>query len=249
MDKRNLKRITWGIVTVTVLIVMVMLMNTLHRPGKITLPDPEISAGDSANDAMTDDSALTVVEIRPDTVQAAIATLARPEHYRRTVTVEQFWEGGSGKYDVSVIVSEPWTRTDRTMPDGRVRHTVTGAENVHIWYNNERTVYTAPVGSIAADREQGAPTYEEILFLSVEDILQADYRTISEINCIYVEAAGADPGKLLRYWVSVDTGLLVAAEKLEGEETVYRMGSLTVDQTEPTAEDFILPDGTVLMVP
>ena len=40
--------------------------------------------------------------------------------------------------------------------------------------------------------------------------------------------------------------LLVAAEKLLGDETVYRMLSLTVDQTEPTAAEFTLPDGTFL---
>jgi len=244
LDKRNLKWITWGVVVLTVLIVVGMLMNTLHRPGRITLPDPEISGEVSTGDSMTD-SALSVVEIRPETVQAAIATLARPEHYRRTVTVEQFWEGGSGKYDISVIVCEPWTRTDRTMPDGRVRHTMTGTDLVHIWYNNERSVYTAPVGDISADREQGIPTYEEILDLPVESIILADYRTISEVPCIYVEAEESD--SLLRYWVSVNTGLLVAAEKLEKEETVYRMGSLVIDQTEPKPEEFTLPDGTVLI--
>ena len=42
------------------------------------------------------------------------------------------------------------------------------------------------------------------------------------------------------------SGVLVAAEKLLGDETVYRMLSLTVDQTEPTAAEFTLPDGTFL---
>ena len=45
----------------------------------------------------------------------------------------------------------------------------------------------------------------------------------------------------------MDTGLLVQAEKLLGEETVYRMTSLYVDQTEYDASRFTLPDGTVLL--
>ena len=45
----------------------------------------------------------------------------------------------------------------------------------------------------------------------------------------------------------METGLLVAAEKLTGEETVYRMAALSVDLTEPTAEEFTLPDGTSLL--
>ena len=245
MDRRKLKWITWSVVALTVLIVVGMLMNTLHRPGKITLPDPNASESESAGSAVLEGGALTVVDIHPETVQTAIETLVRPSVYRRTVTVEQFWEGGSGKYEIAVTVCEPWTRTDRTMPDGRVRHTVTGTDQVYIWYNNERTVYSAPVGNISADQEQGIPTYEEILDLPLEAITFADYRSISEVNCIYVEAEEDD--YLLRYWVSVDTGLLVAAEKLLGEETIYRMGSLTVDQTESAPEEFTLPDGTVLI--
>ena len=67
-----------------------------------------------------------------DSVQTAVATLARPQAYRRTVTVEQLWKGGSGSYEVAVAVRGEWTRTDRTMPDGRVRHTITGPEQVSI---------------------------------------------------------------------------------------------------------------------
>lgn len=244
MDKRNLKWITWGAVILTVLIVAAMLMDTLHRPGQITLPAPDVADNQTSGDSVTEGSALSVVEVKPETVQAAIATLARPDVYRRTMTVEQFWEGGSGKYEIAVTVRNPWTRTDRTMPDGRVRHTITGDDRVYIWYNNERSVYMAPVGDVSADQEQGVPAYEEILNLPVDSITLADYRSISEVNCIYVEAV--EGAYQLRYWVSVDTGLLVAAEKLQEEETVYRMGSLTLDQTEPGIEEFTLPDGTIL---
>ncbi|MEI3363031.1 MAG: hypothetical protein V8R75_11015 [Oscillospiraceae bacterium] len=38
---------------------------------------------------------MAVVEVSPSTVQAAVKTLARPEAYRRTVTVEQLWSGGT----------------------------------------------------------------------------------------------------------------------------------------------------------
>ena len=217
MDKRNLKWITWGAVALTVLIVAAMLMDTLHRPGQITLPDPDAVEDQTSNDSLTEGDALSVVEVNPETVQAAIATLSRPEAYRRTVTVEQFWEGGSGKYEIAVTVHGPWTRTDRTMPDGRVRHTITGSDMAYIWYNNERSTYAVPVGDVSADQEQGIPTYEDILDLPVESITQADYRSISDVNCIYTEAQEGE--YLQRYWVSVDSGLLVAAEKLQEEET------------------------------
>lgn len=247
MDKQGLKRITWGFVTLTVLAVTLMLVGSLRRTTHITMPasgqasDQAEESGDLSGDLPT------VVAVTPETVQAAIETLDRPEQYSRTVTVEQFWSGGSGIYETAVTVSGDWTRTDRTLPDGRVRHAVTNGETTYIWYNEENAVYTAPAGGVSADHEQTIPTYEDILDLPISEITTADYRTVSDVNCIYVETGETVEGYALRYWVSVDTGLLVAAEKLLWGETIYRMGSLSVDQTPPSAANFTLPDGTVLL--
>ena len=188
-----------------------------------------------------------MIEVTPSTVQAAIETLARPEVYRRTVTVEQFWSSGVGSYEVTVTVNGLWTRTDRTMPDGRARHTMTGPERVYVWYNNEENVYAGPVGAVSADAEQSIPTYEDILELPVEQIAAADYRTVSDVYCIYVETAENDAGYVLRYWVSVETGLLTMAEKLENGSAVYRMAALSVDQDGITEDSFRLPDGTSVL--
>lgn len=247
MDKRKLKWLTWGVVVFMTLAVGLMLSSTLRRTSHITLPAPGASPEQTAGEQGGGEGALTVVEVTPETVQTAIATLARPESYRRTVTVEQFWSGGSGSYEVKAAVSGPWTRIDRTMPDGRVRHTVTGPETVFVWYNNEKNVYSGPVGGISADAEQSIPTYEDILELPVDQIAAADYRTISELYCIYVETAEDPSGYVLRYWVSVDTGLLVAAEKMQEDATVYRMAALTVDQSELPQDTFLLPDGTSVL--
>lgn len=229
------------------LAVVVMLAGTLRRTSHITLPETDFPAGPSAETPGSSGGALTVIQVTPQTVQAAVATLARPETYRRTVTVTQYWSGGSGCYDVTVTVAGGWTRTGRTMPDGRVRHTITGNETAYIWYNNGPEVYSGPAGAVSADAEQTIPTYEDILALPPEEIVTADYRVLSDVNCIYVETAEDLAGYVMRYWVSVDTGLLVAAEKLENGETVYHMAALTVDQTLSVTDSFILPDGTALM--
>ena len=131
-------------------------------------------------------------------------------------------------------------------PDG---HAITDGETTYIWYDSEREVYTAPAGGISADNEQTIPTYEEILDLPADSIAAADYRTISGVNCIYLETAADEDGYVLRYWVSVDTGLLTVSERLLDGEPVYRMAALALDQTPPTTADFTLPDGTVLTEP
>ena len=245
MNRKHLNWMTVGFAALALLVIGMMLMNTIRRPGEIILPDTDAVPDQSVEDSERTDGFLTVIEISPDTVQSAIATLSRPEAYQRTVTVEQFWNGGSSAYETSVTVNGEWTRTDRTMPDGRVRHTIIGSETVYIWYNNESNIYSGPVGEVSADNEQSIPTYETILDLPVEQITTADYRSFSDIECIYVESTSADE-TTLRYWVSVESGLLVAAEKLIHEETVYRMGALNADLTEPAPEFFILPNGTIL---
>lgn len=247
MNKKHLNWITIAFSALMLLVVSMMLMSTFRRPGEIKLPDTDTSADQTVENPDKNNSALTVIEITPETVQTAIATLSRPDAYQRTITVEQFWAGGSGTYETMVTVSGPWTRTDRTMSDGRVRHCITGSETVYIWYNSEKKLYSGPVGEISSDNEQSIPTYENILDLPTKQIVTADYRSFSDINCIYVEAISADDDHTLRYWVSVDSGLLVAAEKLIEGETIYRMGALDVELTEPAVRDFTLPDGTVLI--
>ena len=247
MEKRKLKWLTWGIVIFMVLAVGLMLSGTLRRTSHIVLPGPESAAEQNGESPDAADDALTVIEVTPSTVQAAIETLARPEASRRTVTLAQLWNGGSGSYEVTVTVNGPWTRTDRTMPDGRARHTVTGPEHVYVWYNNEKNVFSGPVGAVSADVEQSIPTYEDILELSPEQIIAADFRTISDVDCIYVETAEDDRGYVLRYWVSVDTGLLTMAEKLENGSTIYRMAALSVDQSGVPEDSFLLPDGTSVL--
>lgn len=91
--KRTQKLVTWGIVILVVLVVLLMLVSNLRRSSRVVLPDTNTSA-EGGGDLPAEGGALTVVEVTPETVQAAIETLRRPEAYSRTVTVEYLWTGG-----------------------------------------------------------------------------------------------------------------------------------------------------------
>ena len=247
MDKRKLNRITVGFVALMALVIILMLVNGLRRTAHITLPQESDVTDNAQEDGELSGSDLTLVEIRPDTVQSAIAALERPTQYRRTFRVMQFWSGGSGENEVSVAVNGPWTRTDRTQADGRVRHSLTDGEVTYIWYDSEKDFATLAAGSITADQEQMIPTYEDVLALEAEQIALADYRMASDMKCIYVETAENEDGYVSRFWVNVDTGLLVAAERQQDGETIYRMGELSMVSDPAFTNDFTLPDGTVVM--
>ena len=218
--KRTQKLVTWGIVILVVLVVLLMLVSNLRRSSRVVLPDTNTSA-EGGGDLPAEGGALTVVEVTPETVQAAIATLHRPAAYSRSMTVEYLWNGGSNTAEITASVSGGWSRTDRTLPDGQTRHAITNGETTYIWYNSEADVFTGPAGEISPDAEQTIPTYEDVLALPPEQIAQADYRMVSDVRCIYVETAEDDWGYVQRYWVSVDTGLLAVAERLQDGETIY----------------------------
>lgn len=248
MDKQKLNWITWAVLAIAALLVALMLGGSLNRTAHITLPPSNLPRDPAAGDGASS-SGVTVVEITPETVQAAIASLSRPESYGRNMTVEYLWDGGGGTHELYTIVRGPWTRVDRGLPDGNTRISLTNGKETYIWYGYDRDaeVTVLPAGEFSADVEQSIPTYEDILDLPVEDISLADYRPLDALTCIYVETAADEAGYSTRYWVSVENGLLVQAERLLGETVIYRMTSPYVDQTEYDASRFTLPDGTVLL--
>ena len=79
-----------------------------------------------------------------------------------------------------------------------------------------------------------------------EHIIQADYVDLDGTACIYVAVKDEELNSVSQYWVGVDSGLLSAARRVTGEETVLSMTSTAVERPVPAQTGFILPDGTVL---
>ena len=85
-----------------------------------------------------------------------------------------------------------------------------------------------------------------MLLLKPEDITAAGYEEREDQPCVYVEA-GTELGYTERYWISVDSGLLVAAETEKDGEVVYAVTARdVVSPLDETQGIFVLPDGTVL---
>lgn len=230
------------------LVVFYFLRLSLHHPPAVELPRLEQEAHDGEVVSKPEQETLHRVEVTPLTVQLVIERLARPANYRRTVVIERFWSGASGVATASVSVADGWTRVDQTNGTGETRHSVTSPEGSWIWYGETRSVYHgAP--SITADEEQSIPTYEDILRLDAAEITAADYRALDGVNCIYVETATDEAGYTDRYYISVDSGLLVTMERAREGAAAYVMSALGVERDVVGAEAFTLPDGTVLYDP
>lgn len=191
------------------------------------------------------------VSVEPDTVQSVIRTLERYTSYRRTLSVE-YLSGGTvtGTLSVAVAVDSGWTRCDVTESNGRTEHTVLGGASRWLWYDDETDYVQVRTDESAADLIQRVPTYEDVLAVEAEDITAAGYERRGGLPCIFVEVRQSELDYLERFWVSVESGLLVAAETEKDGAAVYRMSSYQVEcPLTDAGESFTLPDGEVLHRP
>ena len=243
MDKQRMSYVLVLLGVMILLAVLLFAQGTLRHSGDIVLPDPEAQG---PNPPQEGEEQLELVEIRPDTVQRAVASMERPAAYSVTIAVETWWSGGSGTATFTAYTRDGVTRVDAPQLDGSVRRTVTDGETTWVWYDSE-TDYTAyAAGTTTADRELRVPTYEDLVSLPEGAVLAAAYTRWGDFDCICAEAAGSG-GDAWSYFIDVDSGLLVAAQRSDGEEPIYRMEVQTLELTPPPAELFTLPDGTVLL--
>ena len=246
MDKKKLTAFTMGFGVLILVVVLLFARSTTRRAGRIELPEEDSSVQGEGEDPMDNSSALELVEITPDTVQLAVAQMFRMETYSRSVTTETFWDGGSSATSAQVYVRGQTMRVDTTRPDGSVKHLLTNGETTCIWYDDASTWSTFSAGNFTADTEQSIPTYEDILTLEKDQIAQASYGSYEDQYCIMVVTAQDAEGYATSYWISTETGLLIAAEtSLEGT-LVYRMTALTLDAAGPDDTMFQLPDGSTI---
>lgn len=250
MDQKNRLIIA---IAVTLLIVAAMFtsfgrslfsMRTEH----IQLPEPGASSSSQEGGGSSQSAELFQrVEVTPQTVQSVIRTLERSTSYYWELTVETFWTGGSSATSVQTWVDGGWSHTRQVLPSCLIRHDLISEDTVYYWYEGSSDYLTAPAEGGSADLAQHIPTYETVLDADPEQITGTGYDdSRGGIPCIYVEVSAPGGERVDRYWISVESGLLISSETLEGEELLYRMTAYSPIQSCPSGTTFQLPDGTVL---
>lgn len=211
---------------------------------EVILPSGSAGEADPPGDVSREHS-YQQVEVTTQTVQNVVATLERPPSYYRTLTVETFWEGGSSTTQVQVWADGGWSHSVQTLPSGAVRHDLTDGDSLYYWYDGAQQYQTAPADEKSSDLAQHIPTYETVLDLDPRDIIDAGYEARGDIPCILVTVRQG--GALQRFWVSVDSGLLISAETEEEGKVVYSMTAYSPVQAPcPADASFSLPNGETL---
>ena len=216
----------------------------VYLPKVTGQPENEPGPGSTA-----DPERYTRVEVTPDTVQDVIRTMVplQPESYHRTVEVRtSLGNGAMGITTNQVWVDFGWTMVEALWPSGVTEYTLVGEDRVYRWFSGDQSYKTWEGGARDADMAQRIPTYEDVLDLDKASITDTGYENKGGLPCVYVEVAENELGNRERYWISVETGLLVAAETQKGEETLLLMNSDAVERPVQPGMRFSLPDGKVL---
>ena len=221
-------------------------LNLFVEPPGILVAPPE-TEGTSQPGTDVGDGGGIPVGVTPETVQALIAHLSRYPSYSRTITIRYHWgEEESGTVTVLVRTDGAWTRCDTVLSNGVEEHSIWGDGTLWLWYGQQKKWISLPAEKNGADLMQYIPTYEDVLEVAQEAIAAADYEEKGGLPCIRVDVQREDTHYRERYWISVDSGLLVCAETEKEGRVVYSMSSFEVSSPLEDADSFCLPDGTVL---
>lgn len=244
LGRRRMRYFAAGFGALILAVVFLLVQGGARRSGEIVLAQTAAD-GAASGDVGEGSGGPRRVRLTPETVQLAINTLSRPGTYSRSQMVETFWSGGKGESIASVAVSGSRTRVDMNVSGG-VRHMLVQGGQAAVWYDNEMEWTVLRSEDFTADIAARMPTYETVLLLPVAEILEADYQDRDGVGCIYVATAETEDGYADRYWISVSSGLLAAAERTWNGELVYRFTASPLDPDPPEDSLFLLPDGSVL---
>lgn len=182
-------------------------------------------------------------EVTPETVQAVVGTLVRPDSYSRMLTVESFWSGGSQKWNVQVWQKNGASRILMQAADGsqEPKNVLASGSTVRIWYgaDTQNAASYAVSDPELSDALQMLPTYENVLSLAPEQIEDAGYVRLNGAWRIMVSAREAATGYRMTYYISIETGLLEAAERRDGDTLLYRMTAGAPELAAPADSLFV----------
>ena len=223
------------VLTAAVIAFALFFMGRSVETTPVTLPSPGQSSA-----AETSMPGPERVELTSENVTAVLAELTRAESYSGSVTIEDFWDGGSASTQLQVWVSNGRTRV-RGERGGSPRNILVSEGTLYIWYDNVSGVFSGPWEG-SADEWLRALSYEDVLSLPPEQITGAGYAQLSGEECVYVDYTGGLLGYTYRVYVSVSNGLLMGAEKYDGGSLIYRMFA-EYELSVPDESLFVPPEG------
>lgn len=248
MDRKRMMFFAYGGALLILAVFAVLLYSFSGDTVAVTLPTPVISSAPISTDpGGSNNGELKQLKVTPENVQAVIATMKRPESYLNSIKVKSMWSSGEAEYNIASFVRSGVARIIASGPRGATKNIIITDKSVFIWNEGSSAYYSGSLGGSTGpallDEYEKVPTYEDVLALSKTDIQEAAFTVYGEEPCIYIRAQSGDFDYYYTYYVSVNTGILIASSVFDGDVLIYSMASNGVTLTVPSDEMFKLPDG------
>jgi len=205
----------------------------------VLLPSPVPT--DTASDAPGDSAADLAVAVTPETVQTVIRTLHRIDCYSRTLTISDYWTGGSRSRSIDVWSSGENLRLTVHSGSAPQEHLLFRGDEKWLWYSDSDEIYHGTAVAGDADAYQTLLTYEDVLSLPTRAILDAGYREYEGTYCIFLRCSFGSFGYESECFVDPATGLLMGELCYDGDNLVYSMSSSVPDLSIPDDSLFAAP--------
>lgn len=240
------RRIAWCIFLGAIVIAVALAVVLPDSGARIQLPAGSAAASSAVTEKPNYE--LTDTDISTENVQQVIASLTRPAAYSASVSNTLYWNGDWKEIHAIQYVRDGVCLTEYRDASGNAeRMEAVNGDRYYAWRRDSATYYTGSTGTVSADDTGMIPTYETVIAEEPASITEAGLRTVNGESCIYVTVADANTGYSLTYWVSAVSGLLVQADYTRGSELVRSVVVSDIQQEEPAASLFVLPDSTSLL--
>lgn len=236
------KRIIYGCVALVIIVAIVILIKAFGSSDDshvIDIPSPVVESGE-----IVGKDEINRVEVSAETVKAVLETLARAENFSRNYKIKTLWDGGESESSLSYWQKGSNIRI-RITQNKSVRNILVLGNELYVWYDGSSGIFKSKLAESSVSREldkfAGLVTYEDIMEAPQEDILSASYDMHSGQPCIVADYKSGELNYVNRIFVSIDSGLLLAAEKYDGDTLVYSMEFVSIDLSTPPNDVFAIP--------
>ncbi len=237
--------LTSALLLVGLLVLAYVVLLRGNRQPQIVLPTDQTHREDPVDPSQPKPD--RIVALNPDNVLDALRTLTPEDYYHETLGVSIIWDEGSSSRRVERYCAQGVQRISVTGQNG-TRCYLSDGQTLYVWYDGDETAVSRPLdGAVSLMDLAGLPDYlEELQHAQIQEVSFLSEDDIQEER-IYVRAITSD-GAERRYWVDLDTALLLRADVLEDERLTYQILQLEHEQVAPTDDlfrgIFALPDGT-----
>lgn len=219
-----------------------------RQPGGqgVTLPPADWNSG-SDNPSLFDG----FVTVTQDNAAQLVLSLERPDSYCQTLTQTAVSGRQTTRMTTELWVSEGVWRII-TSTGRQVRNVLTDGKTAYLWYQDDlRRVRSVTLPQdVTPDDLAGILTYEMIGRLPAEEIVQAEYRLLEELDSVPTLFVSCKNEALVetKFWVDLATGLLCKAESVLADDQVSQLiqtDLVVLDRSDQALRSqLLLPDGT-----